>query len=54
LDPEELHRPNYSARRSALFLLFLVVRGDGELTLISRLDQAPKGGGIVRTVVSFL
>ena len=33
----ELHRLNYLARRMALFLFFVGVRADGELTLFSQL-----------------
>jgi len=54
LAPEELRRLNYSARRLALFVFYVGVRGDGRFTPFSRLSHSPKGENIVRSVVSFL
>jgi hypothetical protein len=55
LDPAELHRVNYEARRQVLFLAFTAVEATGEETMLRRLRKHRDGTiNVVRVISSFL
>jgi hypothetical protein len=55
LDPAELHRVNYEARRQVLFLAFSAVEAKGKETMLRRLRKHRDGTiNVVRVISSFL
>ena len=55
LDPAELHRVNYEARRQVLFLAFSAVEAKGKETMLRRLRKQCDGAvNVVRVISSFL